>query len=895
MGSISIPYERVRRTIDTTRKRQLKDLALTRSALANIPPEVFNMEYLESLDLTGNYIIELPEEIERLRNLKSLKLGFNSIETVPASIGRLRNLETLHLIGNQLRSVPKELGQLTRLTALSAGNRLTYIPEALGELRNLTLLSLWSGDRKAQIPEWLIQLKSITELELVGFDITQIPDWVARWTGLRLLNLSSCQLIDIPDWLGNLQNLTTLLLENNQLTEIPITISTLRELEKLSLVGNRIKVPPPEIANKGIEALREYFRQLEAEGTDHLYEAKLLIVGEGGAGKTTLVKKITDPSYELREEDSTRGIDVVRWHFPLANGRTFQVNIWDFGGQEIYHATHQFFLTKRSLYALVADSRREDTDFYYWLNITELLSDSSPILIVKNEKQDRHREINERALRGRFTNLKETLATNLATCRGLDTVLEEIRHQISHLPHVGTPLPSTWVRVREALEHDPRNYISLEEYLSVCEKHGFAGHKARLQLSEYLHDLGICLHFQDDPLLKKTVILRPKWGTDAVYKVLDNPRMIQNLGHFTRADLDHIWNEPEYAGVQDELLQLMMKFKLCYLVPGAAGSYIAPQLLSVNNPDYSWNEVDNLLLRYTYDFMPKGILTQFIVIMHHFIAKQRLVWKSGVVLSKDQTLAEVKEHYDRREVRIRVAGKHRKELLVIVTHELDKIHASYPRLDYNKLVPCNCSVCKSSPEPHFYGLKVLRRFFEDRQSTIQCQKSYEMVDVLALIDDVVDRDQLMPEEARFRTATAEEPRSQVLIQGSVGQLVMQQTSGGESALHLEERRDDNMATPSKDTVKARSAWANGLFYLLAFVIVIAAVGLLARSVPWYVLPIVLVAGAIFVPLIGALQLRMDERLSQKSFLELMKLVVGQLPLIGRIAKQQNDEESPVRK
>ena len=80
----------------------------------------------------------------------------------------------------------------------------------------------------------------------------------------------------------------------------------------------------------------------------------------------------------------------------MENGQPFRVNIWDFGGQEIYHATHQFFLTKRSLYVLVADTRKEDTDFYYWLNAVELLSDNSPLLIVKNEKQDRHREINER-------------------------------------------------------------------------------------------------------------------------------------------------------------------------------------------------------------------------------------------------------------------------------------------------------------------------------------------------------------------------------------------------------------------------------------------------------------------------------------------------------------------
>ena len=93
-----------------------------------------------------------------------------------------------------------------------------------------------------------------------------------------------------------------------------------------------------------------------------------------------------------------------RWGFPTAlrvdqEGkqrlleRDFRVNIWDFGGQEIYHATHQFFLTRRSVYLLVTDDRKEDTDFNWWLQVEEMLSDGSPLIIVQNEKQDRRRDI----------------------------------------------------------------------------------------------------------------------------------------------------------------------------------------------------------------------------------------------------------------------------------------------------------------------------------------------------------------------------------------------------------------------------------------------------------------------------------------------------------------------
>jgi len=703
--------------IQKAKKKKLEELDLSYEwgtprdqKLTHIPAEVFELEHLEVLNLNENRLTAIPDTIGQLHNLTSLNLSENQLTAVPDTIGQLRNLTSLNLRGNQLTAVPDTIGQLHNLMSLNLRrNQLTAVPDTIARLRNLTLLNLEANQFKA-LPDAIYELIS---LENLNFQY----QWVrGRKTVDPVIKISS-------------------------------KILQLKNLKKLDLDGNSIEIPPPEIVRQGVEAIKDYFRQLEVKGKDYLYEAKLLIVGEGGAGKTTLVKKIENLNYQLREDEtSTEGIDVIQWHFPMENGQPFRVNIWDFGGQEIYHATHQFFLTKRSLYALVADTRKEDTDFYYWLNVVELLSDNSPLVIIKNEKQDRHREINERLLRGQFTNLKETLATNLATNRGLPEILQEIKHCICQLSHIGAPLPKTWVKVREALEKDPRNHISLDEYLDICQKNGFTELKDKLQLSGYLHDLGVYLHFPEDPLLKKTVILKPKWGTDAVYKVLDNKNVIRNLGRFTRTDLTNIWDAPEYANMQDELLQLMINFKLCYKIPGSRDTYIAPQLLTENQPEYKWEGTNNLILRYTYEFMPKGILTQFIVAMHRFIADQTYVWKSGVILEREQTRAEVIEYYGKREIKIRISGKHKKELMAIVIYELDKIHGSYRRLKYSKLIPCNCSACKDSQEPHFYPYEILRKFTEDRQDYIQCFKSYQNVNVWGLIDDVIDRRRIWEEE-----------------------------------------------------------------------------------------------------------------------------------------------------
>ena len=63
------------------------------------------------------------------------------------------------------------------------------------------------------------------------------------------------------------------------------------------------------------------------------------------------------------------------------------------------------------------------------------------------------------------------------------------------------------------------------------------------------------------------MILNPEWGTDAVYKVLDEPTVINQLGRFNNTDLGNIWNEAKYETMQPQLLELMLKFKLCYELP----------------------------------------------------------------------------------------------------------------------------------------------------------------------------------------------------------------------------------------------------------------------------------------------------------------------------------------
>ncbi|MCV6636400.1 COR domain-containing protein [Candidatus Albibeggiatoa sp. nov. NOAA] len=761
--------------IAKAKQKRLPYLDLGHCGLTELPPELFELDWLEELVLSNNELSNV-SSLATLTNLIYLSLNFNQLSDV-SPLAALTSLTSLNLYNNQLSDV-SPLAALAGLNSLSVGSNqlsdvsplaaltdLTYLDLGYNQLSDVSPLAVLTGLTSLNLERNQLSdvspLATLTALTSLNLERNQLSDVspLAALTGLTSLGLRYNQLSDVSP-LAALTGLTSLGLRYNQLSDVS-PLAALTALTSLDLDNNEfltslksiiplfekgttiytlgcpITEPPQEIIEQGNAAILDYFKKIE-QGTEKLYEAKLIIVGEGNAGKTTLANKLIDLDYQLRERElSTEGIDILQWQFEFEQNKTFYVNLWDFGGQEIYHATHQFFLTNRSLYILVADDRAENTNFFYWLQIVELLSDKSPIVIIKNEKHDLECQIDEEyELRGLFKSFQCTLATNLATNRGLASVQKELQHQLQNLPHIGTKFPKTWADVRRTLENDQRNYIDHKIFLTICDEKGLTERESKDHLIQFLHDLGVCLHFKDDALLKKTVILNPEWGTDAVYKVLDNEKVINNQGQFTKQDLAIIWQAEKYDDMHDELLQLMMNFKLCYKLTYCK-AYIAPQLLSRKKPQYQLNPENNLLLRYSYKFMPKGMMTQFIVAMHKFIAKrQSLVWRNGVILDKDETRAEVIEQYAQREVNIRIQGKMPRELAYFITSKWDEIHDSYHNLKVQKLIPCNCVECHHSQQPYFHDYKTLLHLKSKGIQASQCSYSGEMVNINQLLGEV---------------------------------------------------------------------------------------------------------------------------------------------------------------
>ncbi|MBN8679433.1 MAG: hypothetical protein J0M29_14485 [Chitinophagales bacterium] len=562
---------------------------------------------------------------------------------------------------------------------------------------------------------------------------------------IEALNLRGNALTSMAG-LEKMPNLRFLDLSDNYLKEFALPEAADR-LEHLWLGGNDDLVsPPPEIVKQGRFALRNYFRELAEQGSEVVFEAKLLILGDAGAGKTTLARKIENPDALPPDEvkDSTTGIKVSRLHLK-DQSPTFTMHVWDFGGQEVYHATHRFFLTKKSLYLLLCDGRKEE-QFDYWLQMQEIYGKDSLLLLVVNQKGDMQPNLPMSDLRRDYPNVQDAnpKVVNLLTNRsGVLDLRTHIEWHIRSLPQFkrGEKVPKKWASIRRKLESVDSDHIPLEDFRVICKQEGITDKQKQDYLLEFLHDLGAFLHFNDIAGLNKRVILRPEWATQAVYNVLDHTREKKDNGHFTRQDLNQVWGCEAYEDYFEELLLLMEKFELCYRAPEKEGLYIVPSLLPDESPEgYVWEAPTLLQLHYQYTFMPKDIIARLIVRQHHLLESPPIMWKRGAVFYDQGARVEVVESYREKKITLQSDsnGRNSKELLSTIARDIDAINRSFhfnERMKVEQKVPCNCDTCKGLAVPHFFLRSNLDKA-EKAGAQVQCQESFTLVSVRELLDGI---------------------------------------------------------------------------------------------------------------------------------------------------------------
>jgi len=213
-------------------------------------------------------------------------------------------------------------------------------------------------------------------------------------------------------------NITLLDLSNNSIESIPLSISQLTQLAELKISNNGVRELPPEIGlmkklwfldysgcpvettlhsllgdkSKKTASVLGYLKSVHEEATT-FNRMKLMFVGVQGIGKTTLLTQLRreegcrtpttgchwtqrmHSSSEVKNKDhkgqniSTVGVDIGDLVIRRRDGEVV-FRTWDFGGQREYYATHQYFLTKRSLYLVVwrlTDGEKGVAEILQWL------------------------------------------------------------------------------------------------------------------------------------------------------------------------------------------------------------------------------------------------------------------------------------------------------------------------------------------------------------------------------------------------------------------------------------------------------------------------------------------------------------------------------------------------
>ena len=229
-----------------------------------------------------------------------------------------------------------------------------------------------------KLPESIGKLTNLKILDLSRANIEELPESIGKLTNLKRLDLSGTKIEELPESIGKLTNLKSLDLSKTKLKKLPYSLFQL-DLEYkfeedffengINLYQTQLMQMPISLFMQDRSLIKAYYE----EKRKLINESKVILLGDGGAGKTYLVDRIFNDGEKLprtHEPDTTTGILIRDYPMEMENGSLMSVRFWDFGGQQIMHSMHRCFLTSRSLYVVLLDARNDTQDFqaYYWLN-----------------------------------------------------------------------------------------------------------------------------------------------------------------------------------------------------------------------------------------------------------------------------------------------------------------------------------------------------------------------------------------------------------------------------------------------------------------------------------------------------------------------------------------------
>jgi len=522
----------------------------------------------------------------------------------------------------------------------------------------------------------------------------------------------------------------------------------LQELKQTKL-DHSIPPPPDEV----MAFLKDIY-----EGALPRYEAKLIVVGEGGSGKSSLLRSLRNEKF-IQGLETTHGISVLpyQFHHPSEPEKTVTLNVWDFGGQQIYHTTHQFFMTQRSLYLLVWNARgdTEQARLDYWLRSIQVLAPNAPVLLVATHVEERPLDFNFERFNEAYPQIVGQVGVSNKLGTGIDELRAFIAQETLDLELIGEEWPKTWRSTELALNQFDKYYLNHEQFVEICIENGVTDSASQNTLGACLHDLGKLIFFQDDDALADFIILKPNWLTRAISRVLDDAVIQNSFGVFRHADFTRVWDVDENGLPYDrtiypQFLRLMERFLISYRLDLGihtvrSQSSLIPLRLPHNPPLLEpWEKIHpekpeiKMVFRLK-NFVPPGLMSWFIVLTHEYT--QNLHWREGVRLIYEENQAEVSLNPSKGELWLLVKGTAPRNFFNILQHTINDriLERFFSGLEYTREIPCNCHQSQqdtSKCETYFRYEHLVTRM-KLQKLTIECQTPpYTSISVPELLEGI---------------------------------------------------------------------------------------------------------------------------------------------------------------
>ncbi|MEP0263409.1 COR domain-containing protein [Dokdonia sp.] len=629
------------------------------------------------------------------------------------SIFKCTHLKTINFKHNKIQNI-SILENLKNLREVFIINSIIQDINSLKKLKYLNRLDI----RSSQITDisFLYNLQSLNRLNLFNNNISNI-DVISNLRSLEILDLSFNKIYNISA-LSNLKQLKYLYLENNTIKDITF-LKELKKLIELQLSYNEIEKipkdilylnclptvnnnpllsPPIEIVIQGKQSMLDWY----AATKKHLNEIKVILIGDPKAGKTSLLRQLKEGDFK-EDEVQTDGVNIEDIHFGKSYTFTKQKSIhhltghfWDFGGQEIMSATHNFFLTNRSVYVLVLDARKDkqvSSTIRKEVKRIKATGGNSPIIIVANQI-DINAGFgfeNEYELQEEFPQIKYFLKTSCKTGEKVEALKEKLEELILSAELLNTEIDEKWISIKEQFREElpEENFLDADRFIEICNEFKLTKESSQHNALEFLHDLGLVLHFKEIKG-QEYYVLNPYWITYGVYQILTSKKAGELKGEIPFSELEYIINEEEdkekayesddfkritYTPSQRKfLVQVLHQFKLCFILPSQE-SFIIPDLLSTNEPSEITKPIrddqDCIRFVYEYDFLPRTIMPIILVETYQF---HKARWRTGCVLEYEKCQGFISQ-YDNK-LSIIVVGEHRskREFLAIIRSCINEIN-----------------------------------------------------------------------------------------------------------------------------------------------------------------------------------------------------------------------------